>query len=273
MPERLPISAVIVAYHGEATIGHCLRSIADLVDEIIVVHDGPCQDHTLDIARQYTSNIFIRPHVGIPEPHRAFTYQTARHDWIFQIDQDEFLSDDVRHHLAELVRTPAAEGYEFAWPTLYRGNYYTYYSKRALFNRRHFYFIGAPSEHIKARDASVRIQHLPYRLEHRPPYNNLTFSTFRRKWIPWAKLQAEYAHKEFRTIPTYNYSANDWDHLTKMRLKHPLLLGMIGMSIYNLLLGIRDFIRTRRWLFLKAGLLHSLFQLFLYYYVWSARRC
>jgi hypothetical protein len=226
----------------------------------------------LAIARRYTSQVFVHPHVGIAEPHRVFTYGAARHDWILQIDQDEFLSDDLRQHLPNLVLSPSAEGYEFAWPTFYRGRNVLCHSKRALVDRRHFYFIGAPSEHLKPLGADVRIQRLPYRLEHRPPYDNFTFAIFRRKWLPWAKLQAGYAQKEFHTIPTYNYSGKGWDHLTKIRLEHPILLGMMGMTVYSWLLAIRDFARTGKWLFFKAGIYHGLFQLALYYYVWSGHQ-
>lgn len=268
----LPLSVAIVAYHGDKTIERCFKSVADLADEIIVVHDGPCEDQTLAIAQRYTQQIFIRPRVGIAEPHRVFTYQAARHDWILQIDQDEFLSDELRQRLPDLVLSPSAEGYDFAWPTLHRGRSYVCYSKRALFNRRHFYFIGAPSEHLRPRHKSTRLLRLPYQLEHRPPYDNFTAASFQRKWIPWAQLQAAYYRKKISTIQTFNYSGQDWDPLTKIRLAHPLLLGLAGMTAYSFLLAVRDLIRTRRWLFFKIGTYHSLFQFYLYYYVWSHRQ-
>ena len=47
MPEKNTISACLVVHNEEKLIGRCLESIKNLVDEIIVVHDGPCQDKTL----------------------------------------------------------------------------------------------------------------------------------------------------------------------------------------------------------------------------------
>ena len=55
---RNKISAFIVAYHEENLIERCLRSLVDVVDEIIVVHDGPCLDKTIKIAQKYTSKVF-----------------------------------------------------------------------------------------------------------------------------------------------------------------------------------------------------------------------
>ena len=59
------ISAIIPVYHGEKTIKETLKSLEEgVVDEIIVVHDGPCKDNTLKIARKYTKKIYVQSHKG-----------------------------------------------------------------------------------------------------------------------------------------------------------------------------------------------------------------
>lgn len=273
LPRKLPITVAMVVYHEEATIERALKSVAGLVDEIIVSHNGPCRDRSVEIARRYTDKVYVQEKfIGAPEAYRVFVYQKATHEWVLQVDADEFLSRNLQQHLAELITDPTVDGYEFRWPTWYKGKYYYLSSRLCLFRKQCFYLIGSPSEHLKPIHKAIRIKHVPYVMEHKPFYDNLTLMTFRRKWLPWAKIQAEYYLRDFRGIPTYNYRRNGWDWPTIIRLKYPFLLGMVGMTIYSVLLGIRNFARTGRWLSFKAGIYHSLFQFFIYYYVVSGRK-
>lgn len=273
LPRKLPITVAMVVHHGEATIERALKSVAGLVDEIVVSHNGPCRDRSVEIARRYTDKVYVQEEfIGAPEAYRVFVYQQATHEWIFQVDADEFLSQDLQQHLEELITDPTVDGYEFRWPTWYKGKYYRLYSRLCLFRKQCFYLIGSPSEHLKPIHKGIRIKHVHYVMEHKPPYDNLTLMTVRRKWLPWAKIQAEYYLKDFRSIPTYNYARSGWDWPTTIRLKHPFLLGMVGMTLYSVLLGIRDFARTGRWLFFKSGIYLGLFQFFIYYYVLSGRK-
>ena len=56
----MKISVVISAYNEEEMIGDCLESVKDLADEIIFV-DNTSQDQTQNLAKKYTSKVFIRP--------------------------------------------------------------------------------------------------------------------------------------------------------------------------------------------------------------------
>ena len=64
MKKNNRISAIIAVYHGEKTIEKTLKSLKGIVDEIIVVHDGPCKDNTIKISKKYTKRIYIRPRGG-----------------------------------------------------------------------------------------------------------------------------------------------------------------------------------------------------------------
>ncbi len=263
----------MAVYHGAATIERALQSCADLVDEIIVSHNGPCRDRSVEIARKYTDRVSVQPeHIPAPEPYRVFLYTKARNAWLLQIDADEFLSPELREHLGELIQDPATDGYEFLWPTWYKGRYYHAYYKTALVRKSRFYLIGSPSEYLKPLDASVHIRRVSYRLEHKPPYDNLTVATFRRKWVPWARIQAEYFLKDFADIPKFNYPHATWEFRTRIRIQHPLLLGMIGTAVHNVAIGIKDSIRTGQWLFFKSGLLMACQNAIVYSHVWKHRK-
>ena len=51
------ISLCMIVKNEEAVLARCLDSIADLMDEIIIVDTGST-DHTKEIAAKYTSQIY-----------------------------------------------------------------------------------------------------------------------------------------------------------------------------------------------------------------------
>ena len=72
------ISACLVIHNEEKLLKRCLESIKDVVDEIILVHDGECTDKSLNIANNFHSRIFIRDFIGEAEWHRPFSYEEAK---------------------------------------------------------------------------------------------------------------------------------------------------------------------------------------------------
>ena len=52
--KKLSVSVVMVIYNEEKLFERAIGSFYDLVDEIIIVHDGKCIDQSLEIARKYT---------------------------------------------------------------------------------------------------------------------------------------------------------------------------------------------------------------------------
>ncbi len=268
-PSRLPISVLVIIHNEERLIERALRSFADIVSEIIVIHDGPCTDRSLDICRRYTDKIFIRERVGEAEPHRVFGLEQCHNPWVLQVDADEFLSPKLRARLSNLVQDQRYDGYEFLWPTWYKGKYYYAYYKRALFRKDRFYFIGAPHEYPKTKDKNVRIKRVKYLLEHKPLYDNLTWSTFRTKWIPWTRIHARYYLRDFSSLAKYNCTLTDWEPRLKYRIRHPLLVGIIGSSLVQVGFGLRHFLFQPKWVFLKAGLFMALYHSYLFFYVWK----
>lgn len=86
----MKISTCIVLRNEEKVIERCLQSVKLISAEIIVVHDGPCTDNSLVIAKKYQAKIFQEKYIGEAEFHRPLTYTKAQGDWILQIDADEF---------------------------------------------------------------------------------------------------------------------------------------------------------------------------------------
>src|SRR5947209_2132587 len=95
VPHEVPVSVCLVVHNEGQVIERCMRSLAGLEAEIVVVHDGPCTDDTLDIARRYNARVFVRPFAGHSEHHRPFAYQRARGEWLPNVDAGEFLSPEM----------------------------------------------------------------------------------------------------------------------------------------------------------------------------------
>ncbi|MGH2864936.1 MAG: glycosyltransferase [Solirubrobacteraceae bacterium] len=204
------VSACLVARNEQAVIERCLQSFAGVVDEIVFVHDGECEDRTLEIAARYGCRIFVRPLVGHAEASTVFAFEQAQAEWILSIDADEYLSEPLREALRELVRDERVNGYELLWRMWDGRRYFTENGpyKRALFRRSSVHLLGIIHgvEQVDPPVARLELQ-----LEHRPQYNNLAPSTVLTKWRRWARINAGELLTPFAELPKFNWElASDW---------------------------------------------------------------
>lgn len=264
------ISACLVVYNEERNIGRCLESLRGVVEEIILVHDGPCQDRTLEIAKSFGAKIFIQPHQGEAEIHRPFSYEQTNNNWILQIDGDEFLSLELKNRLVQLISDETVSAYQFIWP-LWNGRKAVSRSwpyKLCLFKKDKISFLGIPHfvPEVQGKVASSRLI-----LEHQPDYNNLSFSIFWTKWRSWAKIQASCYLQDFKTINRYNWSGQEWPKKISLRRRFPLLLlplefllvlfNNVGIGVYRA--GFYG---------LKLAILSGLYRAVVNYYIFKLKK-
>lgn len=199
------ISACLVVYNDGRQIARCLESIRDVVDEIIITHDGPCTDSTLEIAKQYGAKTFVGKHFGYPEPHRVTGFRKATGNWILVIDADEYLSPKLRKNLRGLVDSGQADGYMFLW-RFWDGKKYITKSwpyRIGVVKKSSLHFLATLHPDWTIRGKSINVD---YQLEHKPNYNNVTWQSFRTKWMQWLKLHARQVVTNVEDIPRFQYS-------------------------------------------------------------------
>ena len=95
------ISLTMIVKNESATLGRCLASVRDLVDEIIVVDTGS-SDNTKEIAQQHGARVFDLPW---PDSFAAARNASLRHasgQWILWLDADEFLDETNRAKCRQL---------------------------------------------------------------------------------------------------------------------------------------------------------------------------
>jgi glycosyltransferase involved in cell wall biosynthesis len=211
------ISACIVVRNEEAVIDRCLRSLDGVVDEIVLVHDGECEDRTLEIAERHGCRIFVRPLVGHAEVSTVFAYEQAQGEWILMLDADEYLSEPLRSELRTLAADESVNGYEFLWPIWNGGRYVSERGpfRRSLFRRSSVHVLGMIHS-VERVDPPVR--RLMLALEHRPLYNNYALRTMLSKQRRWARINAREFVGELSDLPSFN-----WDGSLSWPLRRRLL--------------------------------------------------
>ncbi|MAG15608.1 hypothetical protein CMO88_00950 [Candidatus Woesearchaeota archaeon] len=188
------ITVSIIAYNEESNIKRCLDSVSSLVDEIVVVHDGPCSDNTLKIAKKYTKKVFIQPRIGEAEPHRTFAMEQATSEWVLTLDADEYLSPQLQKNIKSLVKDNSVDGYEFYWSFYDKGHQITSGPlskgfRLALFRKAKTV---APKKFHEWYKVRGNVKRLNLTLEHTVPYDNWQFSGFKRKNWPRARYDARH---------------------------------------------------------------------------------
>lgn len=110
----MKITATIITLNEERALEQCLRSIRDCVDEIVVVDSGST-DRTLEIARA-GADIVIEHEFENFSKQKNFAASRSSHSWIFNIDADELLSDELKTRLGELRSDPKPRYQAYCFP-------------------------------------------------------------------------------------------------------------------------------------------------------------
>ena len=157
------ISACIISFNEEKKIEDCLKSLVDIVDEIIIV-DSCSTDNTIEIARKFTDKIINQDFLGFIEQKNC-AVQQASHDWILSLDCDERLSPELREAIT-LAKNNLEEFDAYQMPRktfyIYRWLNHCWYPdlKIRLFNKNTAYWGGTnPHDHIVTTGKNIKRLH------------------------------------------------------------------------------------------------------------------
>lgn len=113
------VSVTIIAWNEEDRLKACLESVA-WADEIIVV-DAESTDKTVQVAREFTDKIWVRPWPGFAAQ-KNFALEQADGEWILSLDADERVTPELRQRIADIVRADGpADGYSIPRRNLFWG--------------------------------------------------------------------------------------------------------------------------------------------------------
>src|SRR5262249_23314492 len=93
---------IMIVRNEEKTLGACLASVGDLVNEIIVI-DTRSTDGSREVAKGFGALVFDFPWCDDFAAARNESLFRARGDWILWLDADEFLDESNRAKLQWLI--------------------------------------------------------------------------------------------------------------------------------------------------------------------------
>lgn len=141
----MALSICIICFNEEENIRRCLES-SKWADEIIVV-DSMSQDRTVEIAKEYTENVYQREWSGYVEG-KNFALSKATCEWVLSLDADEQIPEELRVEIGEVIgKKRAKEGYTLPRLSFYQGRWIKhsgFYPDRQLrlFKRHEGSFVG-----------------------------------------------------------------------------------------------------------------------------------
>jgi len=195
MSPPLPLSGVIIAKDEADRIDRCVRSLAAVCSEVIVLDSGSA-DGTVDIARTAGARVEHRDWLGFAAQKNAAIAE-ARQPWVLLLDADEWLGDGAAEALCALFADGRVESAD-VWALQRRTHFlgvpmnhggWGRESVERLFRSTLRYAPALVHERLDTRGA--RIHRTPIRIEHDTARSE---AEYRAKLARYAELVA---HQRF----------------------------------------------------------------------------
>ena len=120
----MKISFCLITLNEETNLPRCLKSIEGLADEIVIVDSGST-DSTPKIAAEAGARFVHQDWLGYRDQKNKVLSE-ARNEWVFSIDADEALTDELRKEIQAIIDNPPEDsisGYSMPRCVLYQGRW------------------------------------------------------------------------------------------------------------------------------------------------------
>src|ERR671918_2463080 len=108
----MKISATIITFNEQSNIKAACESVA-WADEVVVV-DSNSTDRTRELAESCGARVITNAWPGFGAQ-KQFAVDQTKHEWIFSLDADERVSDELKQSIQSLRNMKElADGYEIA---------------------------------------------------------------------------------------------------------------------------------------------------------------
>lgn len=102
------LTVLVTTFNEEVNVRDCLQS-ASFAGEIMVV-DSNSTDRTVEIAKEFTGNIIQHEYVT-PAKQKNWALPKVKTDWVFILDADERISEELAAKVRKLIEDPTHDGY------------------------------------------------------------------------------------------------------------------------------------------------------------------
>lgn len=165
---KINLSLVVISFNAERTIEKTLKSVQNLVNDIIVV-DNYSTDKTVEIAKKYKAKVLF-----YKDKNRGIQCQMgvnkAKNEWILVLDSDESLPKQLKEEIKYLLNNnPKFDGYNIPFQSFYLGKPLYYggenYKKLILF-KKSVSSISHDPIHYVCKIKTNKIGKLRYKINH-----------------------------------------------------------------------------------------------------------
>ena len=109
-PASVPVSVIVLALDEEPNISRCLTSLA-WARQILVVDSGST-DRTVQIACALGAEVVEQPWLGFSAQREfALRLSLVRHNWVYFVDADEWVSTELAREIANQLRAPSCSAF------------------------------------------------------------------------------------------------------------------------------------------------------------------
>ncbi|MGH3186227.1 MAG: glycosyltransferase family 2 protein [Streptosporangiaceae bacterium] len=121
-PGSVPVSVAVLTLNEEPNIRRCLASVA-WADQVVVV-DAGSSDRTALIARSMGAEVAEQPWLGYSAQREyALRLPTIRHEWVYFVDADEWVSPQLASEIAGQLHDPDCAGFSHRLRLVFMGTW------------------------------------------------------------------------------------------------------------------------------------------------------
>jgi len=233
----MKITILIHTQNEEKNIKDCINSAKLLTNKIILI-DMDSKDKTIEIAKNHNVLVYNFPKTYYVEPAREFGIKQAKTDWVFILDADERITNELAGEIKELLilnsspftyyRVPRKNIFGTQW--LKHGGWWPDHQIR-LINKKSF--VNWPKRIHSTPNIKGDFEYLKNPLIH---YFHGNLTSMVKKTVIFEDIESELLYKAGRTITTKTFFRKFFAELFRRLIKNlGFFDGTIGIieSIYQ----------------------------------------
>lgn len=121
-PRSVPVSVVVLTRDEEPNIRRCLEAVA-WADQVVVVDSGST-DGTVPIARSLGAQVVEHSWLGFSgQRDYALRLPELRHDWVYFVDADEWVSPQLASEIAARLAGPCSAAFTHRLRLVFQGTW------------------------------------------------------------------------------------------------------------------------------------------------------
>lgn len=222
------LSVLIRAKNEEKNIERAIRSVQGVADQVVVLDSGST-DKTVELAQKMGAEVFFREWTNYADQIN-YGVQLCKGEWVFVLDADEELSEELRESVMRALKDPECDVYMVCRRTYYMGKFlkHAWYPewRVRLFRKGSVKFEGVLHERAVFEGRACKLKGDLYHYSYRSLWDQYS------KTINYAMLMAKELHEKGVRFSVAKLMFNPlWAFLKVYVVKGGFLDGMQGFSV------------------------------------------